>query len=466
MLGSVPSQAGYLGAGGARLGSLGAALAGVTDSTAETAGHVSVQGMSLGDIPSVPLRFLETWIQLLLGLVVCTALPILVYAQAMPFADGVIGVAELTILATVFAYLIVSYCGSRLEAFPGASLKDQAAYVAPIVVLCFGTIGIGLLAFRFEYSRVQFFGSSVLVFLWILGSAHLRARFFTRSYAVVPATSLATMPGVKSCRWLNFNEAIARSSHLDGVVADLSNGLSESELSDLARAAIAGMPVLDRRHIVESLTGRTPLSGLSPDEFGALLPSREYVAFRRLLELLCTVAVLPLLLPVMVTLAVMVRRDSPGPIFYTQLRVGRRGRAFRMVKFRTMRHGADGPSFTTADDPRITRIGSLLRRYRLDELPQVLNVLRGEMSWVGPRPEALVLGQGYARDIPHFELRGIVPPGVTGWAQINQGYAHDPDGMRAKLEYDLYYLKHCSLWLDLVIILRTLAVVLGGVGAR
>ncbi|HTB38018.1 MAG TPA: sugar transferase, partial [Reyranella sp.] len=180
----------------------------------------------------------------------------------------------------------------------------------------------------------------------------------------------------------------------------------------------------------------------------------------------CTVIALPLLLPVMLVLAAIIRRDSPGPVFYTQVRVGRQGRTFRMVKFRTMLHGAEGPSFTSTDDPRITRVGSFLRRYRLDELPQVLNVLKGEMSWVGPRPEALALGQGYARDIPHFELRSIVPPGVTGWAQINQGYAHDPDGMRAKLEYDLYYLKHCSLWLDLVIIMRTLAVVLGGIGAR
>ena len=108
----------------------------------------------------------------------------------------------------------------------------------------------------------------------------------------------------------------------------------------------------------------------------------------------------------------------------------------------------------------------VLRRCRLDELPQLVNVLRGDMSWVGPRPEALVLDQKYVRDIPHFALRGIVRPGVTGWAQINQGYAHDHDEMRAKLEYDLFYLKHCSLWLDVVIVVRTIAVILGGAGAR
>jgi lipopolysaccharide/colanic/teichoic acid biosynthesis glycosyltransferase len=165
-------------------------------------------------------------------------------------------------------------------------------------------------------------------------------------------------------------------------------------------------------------------------------------------------------------MAVAVRLDSPGPIFFTQERVGRRGRVFRMIKFRTMYHGASGPSFTATDDPRVTRIGHFLRRTRLDELPQLFNILRGDMSWVGPRPEAHDLAQRYMRDIPHFALRGIVRPGITGWAQINQGYAHEADEMRSKLEYDLYYMKHCSLWLDLVIVLRTFAVVVGGTGAR
>ncbi|HTE36197.1 MAG TPA: sugar transferase, partial [Reyranella sp.] len=155
-----------------------------------------------------------------------------------------------------------------------------------------------------------------------------------------------------------------------------------------------------------------------------------------------------------------------GPIFFQQERVGRRGRVFRMIKFRTMYHGANGPSFTEEGDPRVTRIGHTLRRFRLDELPQLVNVLRGDMSWVGPRPEALTLDQRYVQDIPHFALRGIVRPGVTGWAQINQGYAHEADEMRSKLEYDLYYLKHCSVWLDVMIVLRTFAVMFGGTGAR
>src|SRR4051812_5758573 len=142
----------------------------------ERAGYLSTREMSLENLPSAPLRFLEAWMQTLLGFI-CIALPILVYAQAVPFADGAVGVAELTILATALAYLVVAYCGSRLDAFPGASLVQQAAYVAPIVTLCFGAIGIVLLAFRIDYSRVQFFGSGFLIFLWMLAAAHVRTRF-------------------------------------------------------------------------------------------------------------------------------------------------------------------------------------------------------------------------------------------------------------------------------------------------
>ena len=274
------------------------------------------------------------------------------------------------------------------------------------------------------------------------------------------------MPELRACRWLDFDEVQQQQMRVDAIVADLSHDLPERQLEALADAAIAGVPVLDRRYIVESLTGRTPLGGLTPNEFGALLPSRQYLVVRRVIELCLTVLVLPLLLPILAVVAALVRLDSPGPVFFVQTRIGRRGQAFRMIKFRTMIHGAGGPSFTATADPRITRVGAFLRRCRLDELPQVLNILHGEMSWVGPRPEAQSLEKGYVRDIEHFALRGIVRPGLTGWAQINQGYAHEADAMRAKLEYDLYYLKHCSLWLDLVIILRTFAVVFRGTGAR
>ena len=424
-----------------------------------------VSGRVAPVIRSAPQRFIETWIDAVGGFLFCVVLPIPIYATGEPFAKG-FGPAEQTIVATAIAYAVVWYCGRRLDTFPRVTLQGNIGYVAPVAAIAYSTIAVLLLLLRSDYSRVQLFGSGLLAVLWMAFVAQLRARYLTRNYAVIPTDLIGSMPEVSTCRWLDFDEVAMHGVRVDAIVADLDAGLNEHQVSALAQAAISGVPVLDRRYILETLTGRTPLGGLTPNEFGALLPSRQYLVIRRALELLLTVLVLPVLLPILGIVALAVRLDSAGPILFSQVRVGRRGRVFRMVKFRTMYHGASGPSFTAADDPRITRVGRFLRRTRLDELPQLFNILSGEMSWVGPRPEALDLDQKYVRDIPHFALRGIVRPGITGWAQINQGYAHDHDEMRSKLEYDLYYMKHCSLWLDVVIVLRTFAVVVGGTGAR
>lgn len=416
-------------------------------------------------IRSAPERFFETWLDALGGFLFSVVLPIPFYATGEPFAKG-IGATEQTILATAVAYVVVWYCGRRLDAFPRATLQGNVGYVAPVAAITYAVIAVLLLLLRSDYSRVQLFGSGVLTIVWMTFVAQLRARYLIRNYAVVPSSLLPQMPETPACHWITYEEVEAAGVRVDAMVADLGPDLTEGQVSALAGAAIAGVPVLDRRYIVETLTGRTPLGGLTPNEFGALLPSRQYLVIRRGLELLLTVLILPILLPVIAVVALLVRLDSSGPIFFVQNRVGRRGRVFRMVKFRTMYHNAGGPSFTTTDDKRVTRIGTILRRYRLDEVPQLVNVLRGDMSWVGPRPEALTLDEEYVRDIPHFALRGIVRPGVTGWAQINQGYAHEAEEMRHKLEYDLYYLKHCSLWLDVMIVLRTFAVLFGGAGAR
>ena len=432
---------------------------------AAEAGTVDEPATGVRRLRSAPERFIETWIDAIVGFLFCVVLPIPIYATGEPFAYGVFG-TEVTIIATALGYGVVWYCGRRLDAFPRASLQGNLSYVAPVAVVTYGLIAALLLLMRVDYSRIQFIGSGLLTLLWMGSVAQLRARYLVRNYAVMPGSSRSQMPKSESCRWLDFDDVYRRGIRVDAIVADLGADLGEGRLAALADAAISGVPVLDRRYIVETLTGRTPLGGLTPNEFGALLPSRQYLLVRRVLELVLTVATLPILVPVLAVIALVVRFDSPGPVFFLQTRVGRRGKAFRMVKFRTMRHGADGPSFTTTGDTRITRSGHFLRRSRLDELPQLFNILRGDMSWVGPRPEAATLEKGYVRDIEYFALRSIVRPGITGWAQINQGYAHEPNEMRSKLEFDLYYLKHCSLWLDLVIVLRTFAVVFRGTGAR
>ena len=152
----------------------------------------------------------------------------------------------------------------------------------------------------------------------------------------------------------------------------------------------------------------------------------------------------------------------------SDLRVGRNGKVFKLYKFRSMVHGLQAPGvhFAQAEDPRITRVGRVLRRTRLDELPQLWNVLRGEMSLIGPRPEQVLFVREFAATIPSYPYRHLVRPGLTGWAQVQQGYADSADSTRIKLSYDLYYVAHYSLALDLLIAAKTCKIVWTGFGAR
>jgi lipopolysaccharide/colanic/teichoic acid biosynthesis glycosyltransferase len=173
-------------------------------------------------------------------------------------------------------------------------------------------------------------------------------------------------------------------------------------------------------------------------------------------------------------IALAIKLDGPGPVLFLQERLGYRGETFTMVKFRTMR-GRDVAADTDAmrddaitrdGDDRITRIGRILRKTRLDELPQVWNILMGDMSWIGPRPEARALADWYEQEIPFYSYRHIVRPGITGWAQVNQGHVADIDAVSTKLRLDFYYVKNLSLWLDILIGLKTLRVIVGGFGAK
>jgi lipopolysaccharide/colanic/teichoic acid biosynthesis glycosyltransferase len=164
-----------------------------------------------------------------------------------------------------------------------------------------------------------------------------------------------------------------------------------------------------------------------------------------------------------------IRLDSKGPVFFAQQRVGLGGRLFTLLKFRSMRPDAErvcGPAWASRRDPRVTRVGRILRRTHLDELPQLISVLRGDMSLVGPRPERPEFIPLLAAQLPFYALRHSVKPGITGWAQIRQGYAASIEDARAKLECDIYYAKHLSLLFDLTILLRTIPVIVTGRGAQ
>ena len=189
----------------------------------------------------------------------------------------------------------------------------------------------------------------------------------------------------------------------------------------------------------------------------------------RVFDMILAAGLAVLTFPLMLVVAGLIKIDSPGPIMYRQERVGLRGRAFILYKFRSMRQDAEGsgtPQWASESDPRITRVGRLIRYTRIDELPQLANVIRGDMSIIGPRPERPYFVDKLSEAIPVYSLRHFVKPGITGWAQVNASYGASVEDSRVKLMYDLYYIKHRGLLLDLSILLRTLKVVLFQQGAR
>ena len=218
---------------------------------------------------------------------------------------------------------------------------------------------------------------------------------------------------------------------MNGVVVDLGADLSEEWRKFLTDCAVRGIPVYDSTRTRETLTGQVELTHLSDIGFEALLPHRSYLFIKNFLDFVAAVLILPLALPV-IALRFAVRLESKGAAIFVQERVGYRGRIFSCYKIRSMRtdQPSDAPHFTTEDDPRITRVGRVIRKFRIDELPQIFNVLKGDMSWIGPRPETVPLSKNYQAGVPFYHFRHSVRPGISGWAAIHQGNVAELDAAR------------------------------------
>ena len=197
-----------------------------------------------------------------------------------------------------------------------------------------------------------------------------------------------------------------------------------------------------------------------------ILRSQIQNNIKRVFDIIMAIIIGVMTLPVMAVAAIIVRLESPGPIIYSQDRVGENGKEFKVHKFRSMRNDAekDGAKWAQVNDPRVTKFGNFMRKTRIDELPQLINVLKGEMSFIGPRPERMVFIKELEKEIPYYNLRHMVKPGLTGWAQVMYPYGASVEDTRRKLEYDLYYIKHHSLYLDLMIMFMTFKTVVFGKG--
>ena len=377
-----------------------------------------------------------------------------------------------------------------------------------IVAISLGVIGLSVLYFLipeigFWRSNLLYaMGASIvmLVFLRMLLGKALGSQAFKRRIVVLGAGAraqrlkeLSKTPGAGFAvvGYISMSEAnrvipeaIARDAiynladhvvllNASEVVLALEERRNALPLKDLLRIKTTGVHVNEISTFLERETGRVDLDSVNPswlifsDGFssGRMISS----AFKRLFDIAASLILLALMLPVILLTAVAIKLESKGPAFYRQRRVGLFGQGFDVVKLRSMRQDAEVAGqavWAEKNDPRITRVGNIIRKTRIDELPQCWSVLKGEMSFVGPRPERPQFVEDLEAKLPYYAERHMVKPGITGWAQINYPYGASLDDARHKLEYDLYYTKNYSPFLDLLIILQTMRVLLWAEGAR
>ncbi|HBQ22436.1 MAG TPA: hypothetical protein DD656_01740 [Alphaproteobacteria bacterium] len=374
------------------------------------------------------------------------------------YQDGRLNSLLLVGLANAASLLVLS----RLRRLPTVRLET----IFPAIYLLFLSLGVVvLLLTRASYSlsmmlpSALIFGVSLMFVLLRVHRRHMRVGLFDHELKdlVAPHASVTKLHHPKDIV----------DAPIDLVVARFAQPNVASSMVMQRAMMLSDVPMIGLADFLEASEGM-----VQPDR----IPSLNQVAFdqrlayqfvKRIFDLVLAMLMLPAALLLAGPIALAIKQTSPGPVLFRQARMGWRGKTFVIFKFRTMRTDHEGQGFTISkDEERITSVGKFLRKTRLDEIPQLINIIKGEMSWIGPRPESLELAKWYCRDVPLFRIRHLVRPGISGWAQVNQGYAAGVEDVTVKVRYDLYYIKHLSLWLDITILLKTIIVVLSGRGSR
>jgi len=404
--------------------------------------------------------------QMLAGLCLAVILPGLM-TSFIEFGSSPESLFDPTLFGTLAAFLLGYLLFRKVTGFPGVR---ASAYILPVFIAAYGIVVATFFLLRIDYSRLQFLMSFFIAVFFFYALFVLVRRLSRMELAIVPIGDISHLLALRFVAW-----RVLRSPDEPlqgtGLVADLDCDMPKEWERFVVDRALSGAPVYDARHVFESLSGRVQVEHLTDNLLGSLFPSTIYRASKRWIDFVTALCVLIFVWPLLTLCMIVICLETKGPPVFTQYRMGLGGRPFRIFKLRTMRPGHDIEESiegqkTLVGDPRITPFGKFLRKSRLDELPQVINILRGEMSWIGPRPEALQLSEWYEQNIPSFRYRHIVRPGISGWAQVNQGHVTTLDDIKIKLEYDFFYVKNFSLWLDLLVLLRTIRVVFTGYGAR
>ena len=373
-----------------------------------------------------------------------------------------------TLAGNAVAVVVALWMRLSVEIYPGIR---RSAVILPATLTGHGVIVAWFLLTRLPYDRVALLAGFILHMMWLYLLYIYAERNLRRTIAVVPFGAVGQLERIDSIEWRPLRRArLADARKCDAIVADFAADLPDEWEAFLADAALDGRIVYQVKQLSESLTGRVELEHLSENSFGSLLPARGYFYLKSVVDFLFALAILPLALALMAGIAFAIRLESRGDIVFRQKRIGHAGKRIIVYKFRTMLpvESADEreAAMTSDGDARITRVGQVLRTLRLDELPQIFNILKWQMSWIGPRPEAEILSTWYTSEIPFYRYRHVVRPGISGWAQVNQGHVANVDQVHEKLKFDFYYIKYFSPWLDVLIVFRTIKTMLSGFGAR
>jgi len=408
--------------------------------------------------------------QIILGLLIGVVCPVLLrqIVFGVPFY---VSTQIFTIMGGAIA-LVMGYIGyRRMLLFPGIS---SGGYVITSLTITFSILVILMFIMRLDYSRLQLLNcyilsTGTLLFIHLKVERHRKLVF-----AYVAGGLTGELPKIPHVDWRRIDAPDAILDAIDAVVVDLHSDHDDRWESAIAKWVLTGIPVYDARSAREQLTGRVEINHLYENTLGSLNPNNVLLKIKSVLDFFISLCLIIMFLPLMIVVAIAIKIDSPGPAIFRQKRMGFRAQIFTVYKFRTMRVATESQdtealrksAMTQDDDVRITKFGRILRRTRLDELPQLFNILKGDMSLIGPRPEALSLSQWYEKQIPFYHYRHIIKPGLTGWAQVSQGHVTDVTDVREKLNLDFYYVKNYSVWLDMLIMLRTAAIMVTGTGAR
>ncbi|PTY37288.1 hypothetical protein BGP77_03200 [Saccharospirillum sp. MSK14-1] len=353
----------------------------------------------------------------------------------------------------------------KIFRYPGTL---SAAYILPTLFSFYALLFAILVIARIEYARSLLLTSGTLLLLLCLIGQRFAIRFAKPKLAVVPFGQTKELTALPSASIHQLEAPSLGDTRYNGIVADLQADLSDEWQQFLAQCTLARIPVYHHKQVLESLTGKVKLDHLSENQYGMLTPSPYYENLKRLIDIAAVIIAAPIVIPIVTITAAAIRLESPGSALFSQERVGQGGKPFRIYKLRSMVKDSEknGAQFAQESDMRVTRIGAVIRKLRIDELPQFWNILKGEMSLIGPRPEQQTFVNEFEKSIPFYTYRHVVKPGITGWAQVRHGYAASTDDTQEKIEHDFYYIKNYSLWLDIQIVIDTFRTVITGFGAR